>query len=159
MAINAGKYNVFNEDGTLFKWGDQSVHVSVTINHRVQFFIGDNAEPITEKNIPKRIHTLNDFDKFTRGIFQASLVMYATRLVIKLHKFQEVYQQIIDQKSVILGQMMLGALPVWRWIERMQELNQFQETCETLMMEYMGELHSLAPNMLTDQFTIIFTEG
>lgn len=159
MGINPGTYNVFNEDGTLFKWGEESARVEVTTSHRVRFYVGDNEEPIKERHLPGHIRTLTQFDQYILNVFTAAMVLYATQLVVKLHKFQDAYEQIIAQKKYNHVAMMMGLLPTWRWIELFKELSTYQDTCEDLMKEHMDKLQSLAPGMLTSTFTIIFTES
>jgi hypothetical protein len=159
VAVHPGKYTVFNEDGTPFLWGKESVTASVTIFQRVSITIGDNMEPVLTKHLPDFIKTLTEFDAFTLMICRSALMLHTTALMVKLHKFQEAHAQIMDAKSVDFGAMLMGTLPVWRWIEKRQEYAQYQETCENLMRETMDKLQELAPEMLTQSFTIIFTEG
>lgn len=157
MAINQGRYNVFNEDGSMFKWGSERMTATVTPKNRVQFFIGDNMEPVIEKHIPSRIRTVNEFDDFTLGVCSQAKVRYVALLVEKLHRYQEAYGLIMEAKSLCQEDMVNGIIPVWRWIERLQEMNEYQETCETLLMETMGTLYDLAPESITSSVTFIFT--
>jgi ASC-1-like (ASCH) protein len=159
VGINPGRYNVFNEDGSLFKWGKESVSATVTMKNRVQIFIGDNMEPATEKHIPARIHTVNDFDAFTLSVCRTALVKYVALLTEKLRMYQEAYQLIIQQKNQDFSAMVLKLIPAWRWIEKTQELNELQEICENLLMDTMGNLYNIAPNTFTSEFIIVFTEA
>jgi ASC-1-like (ASCH) protein len=159
VGINPGRYNVFNEDGTLFKWGSESVSATVTMKNRVQIFIGDNMEPTTEKHIPARIHTVNDFDTFTLSVCRTALVKYAALLTEKLRHFQEAYQIIQEIKASDQAAMNSGFMPVWRWIEKFQEVNELQETCEDLLMDTLSKLYEVAPSMFATEFIIVFTES
>jgi hypothetical protein len=159
VGINPGTYNVFNEDGTLFKWGEETTRVEVTTSNRVRFYVGDNEDPIAERHLPTRIRTLTAFDEYIVDVFSAAMILYATRMIIKLHKFQEAYEQIIAQKKEEHAAMLVGLLPTWRWIERYKELSTYQETCEDLMKDLMEKLQKLSPAMLSSTFTIIFTES
>jgi len=133
--------------------------VEVTTSNRVRFYVGDNEDPITERHLPKRIRTLMAFDEYIVNIFSTAMILYATRMVIKLHKLQDAYEQIIAQKKQEHTAMLVGMLPTWRWIERFKELSTYQDTCEDLMKELMEQLQKLSPAMLTSSFTIIFTES
>lgn len=154
--INPGAYNVFQPDGTLLKWGAESVYVKVTTYNRACFFVGDNTECLIEKYIPKTITRHDQFDAFTRMVFESAIMLHATHLVLKLHKYQDAYRQICDQKAKNLGLMKMDLMPTWRWIEEVERLNEYLETCEDLMKETMEELRVLAPDMLSSTFTIIF---
>lgn len=158
MGINPGRYNVFNEDGSLFKWGKESVSATVTMKNRVQIFIGENKELASEKHIPAHIKTVNDFDKFTLSVCRTALVKYAALLKEKLRHFQEAYRRILETKSSDQYAMMLGMIPVWRWIEKVQEANELQETCQELILDTMSKLYDVAPDTFATEFIIIFTE-
>jgi hypothetical protein len=156
VGIHPGRYNVFNEDGSLFKWGKESVHASLTMKNRVQFFIGDNEEPEAEHHLPRSVQTMNDFDKYTHTIFQGALIRYVAHLGAKLAQYQNAYREIIDQKAANQSAMILGGLPVWRWIEKTKELNDLQEIAQELGMETHAKLVELAPKSIEHVF--IFTQ-
>lgn len=158
MVINQGRYNVFNEDGTMFKWGKEKVSATVTPKNRVQFFIGDNMEPMIERHMPARIRSVNDFDKFTLSVFQTALVKYVALLVEKLHKYQEAYRLILEQKHQNTSALIAGTAPDWRCLERIQELNEFQDVAQTLILDTMGTLYEIAPESLSTHVMFIFTE-
>jgi len=159
VGINPGRYNVFNEDGTMFKWGTERVSATVTMKNRVQIHIGDNMTPHTERHIPNRISTVNDFDAFTLSICRTELVKYVALLTEKLRHFQEAYRLILEAKKANQAAMFSGIIPAWRWVERVQETNELQETCQELLMDTMGKLYELSPNMFDTEFVIVFTEG
>lgn len=157
MTINQGRYNVFNEDGTMFKWGKEKMTATVTPKNRVQFFIGDNMEPVIEKHIPSRISTVDEFDQFTRAVCGTARVKYAVLLVEKLRMYQEAYAIILAQKETDQAAMTAGLIPVWRWIEKLHELNELQEVAQNLIMDTMGTLYDIAPEKLVESVTFIFT--
>lgn len=159
MAINQGRYNVFKEDGTLFMWGKEKVSATVTPNNRVQIFIGDNMEPVVEKHIPARIQNVPDFDKFTLSVCEYALVQYVTLLVEKLHQYQEAYRLILLQKTNDHVALSLNLMPAWRWIEKVLELNEYQDICEKLLMDTMGTLNELAPEQFFGSVTFIYTRN
>jgi hypothetical protein len=157
VGIHPGRYNVFNEDGSLFKWGGESVHASLTIKNRVQFFIGDNEEPETECYLPKSVKCMNDFDSFTLGVFSGALVIHVAQYAAKLAQLQDAHREVIARRRTDNDKMISGSMPVWRWIERHREFKEYQEVCESLMKETHQKLVELAPSTITGIF--IFSES